>query len=753
MKDEYKTKKQLIAEEALQKNSSLLKALSHAQSQFIANIDTHVLFDELLNQLITLTQSEYGYIGEVLYSSEGKPYVKTNAITNIAWNEETRKLYEKFASQGMELHNLKNLIGAVLITGKPVISNNPSTDPRRGGLPEGHPPLNAFLGMPLYKSGKLIGTVGIANRPNGYDEDLIEFLQPFLITCANIIEAHRIDQQRKLSEKEMTKLSMAIEQASDWVVITDSKGNIEYANKAVEEITGYKRDELIGQNPRIFKSGKHDEQFYKKMWDTILSGLPYRIIITNRKKNGELFEIYHTITPLKNKKGEITHFVSTAKDMTQQKLMEEKINYLAYYDTLTNLPNRSLFNDRVKQAVARAEYNKKLIAVLLVDIDRFTFINDTFGADVGDEVLKEVGKRLSNSVREGDTVARLGSDEFGISLIDIAQSSDIVLILKNIMKNIRQPIKIVREDLIITACIGISIYPADAKDSPTLVKNAEIALTKVRGMQMNNYQFYTSDMNVRASEFLLMEKNLFDALKNGEFIIYYQPYFDINTGEITGMEALLRWNSPALGLLPPSRFIPPLEETGMIIDVGEWILKTVCSQIKDWQNKGYSVVPVSVNLSPVQFSQRDLEDVLERHIKESGINPKFITFEITESAFMQDIEFTKSVLEKLKKIGISVSIDDFGTGYSSLSYLKRFPVDNLKIDISFIRDIATDPDSASIVTAIISMAHGLGIKTIAEGVETEEQWKILRILRCDIMQGFYRSRPLPAEDVEKMLNK
>jgi EAL domain-containing protein (putative c-di-GMP-specific phosphodiesterase class I) len=347
----------------------------------------------------------------------------------------------------------------------------------------------------------------------------------------------------------------------------------------------------------------------------------------------------------------------------------------------------------------------------------------------------------------------MGGDEFGITLAAVAHSKDIILIVQKLMKTISQNIKAGKEEIVITPSIGISIYPNDGTDVQTLIQNADIALSNAQEQGGNNYQFYTQGMNKKASELILMERQLINALKNDEFILHYQPYWDINTKKITGMEALIRWQSSDKGLVPPGKFIPILEETKMIIEVGEWILRTAVRQIREWQNKGYPVVPVSVNLSLIQFRQKDLAEMVKKVIEEYGLNTSLLTLEITESAFMQDIDFTRSVLKTLKDIGTSISIDDFGTGYSSLSYLKRFPVDNLKIDISFIREIATDPDTASIVTAIIGMAHTLNIKTIAEGVETEEQWKILRLLRCDVIQGFYLSKPLPAEEIEKIFRK
>ncbi|MDI6783598.1 MAG: EAL domain-containing protein [bacterium] len=557
---------------------------------------------------------------------------------------------------------------------------------------------------------------------------------------------------RKRAEAEVQKLFMAIEQASDWVVITDKEGNIEYANRIVEEITGYKPEELIGKKTSMFKSGKYSQEFYKKMWDIILSGKTFRRIMTNRKKNGELFDVFHTITPLKDEKGNITHFIATSKDLTQQKQLEEKLNYLAFYDSLTDLPNRTLFLDRIKQSLRKAGYTKRNVALLLLNIDRFKMINDTFGSGFADNVLQEIAKRISTTLREGDTVARLGSDEFGIALIDVAAAEDVIRVVEKIMNRITQPIKIDGQELGLTVSIGISLYPTDGKDEQILIRNASIALTKAKQLGRKNYQFYTSELNVKAAELMAIESYLVPALKNDEFRMYYQPYFDITSKKLVGFEALIRWKNEALGgMVSPAKFIPILEETGMITEVGAWIFHTVCRQVADWIGKGYPVVPVAVNLSAVQFRQKELAETLIEIQQNYGFEKKYIIFEVTESTVMADVKFTQTVLNKLKEVGFAVAIDDFGTGYSSLSYLKKFPLNILKIDISFIREVATDPDSTSLVTTIIGMAHSLGLKTIAEGVETEEQGKILRLLRCDIAQGYYYSKPLPAEEVIRFL--
>jgi diguanylate cyclase (GGDEF)-like protein/PAS domain S-box-containing protein len=476
--------------------------------------------------------------------------------------------------------------------------------------------------------------------------------------------------------------------------------------------------------------------------------LEHRILYAD----GEVGYITVRFFIVKDSQGRTVKTYGVNQDITEHKKMEQRIEYLAYYDALTGLPNRSLFIDRLKQGIERAEPTSKIVAVAITDIDRFRSVNDIYGTAVGDKVLKDIAERLSNAIRKGDTVARLGNDEFGIALLDIANINDIVPVLEKIMKEISSPLNIMGDEIIITFSYGISVYPHDNKDPLELMKFAGLALDKAKKDVGRNYQFYTEDLNIRASEFISMEKKLYNAIKNEDFLLYYQPYYDINTQKMVGMEALIRWQSEDMGLVSPGKFIPVLEETGMIIEAGEWILKTATRQVKEWQDKGYPVVPVSVNLSLIQFRQKNIAEMVKKVMGECGFYPSLLTLEITESAFMQDIEFTRFVLEKLKDIGVSVSIDDFGTGYSSLSYLKRFPIDNLKIDISFIREMVKDPDSASIVMAIINMAHTLNLKTIAEGIETEEQWKFLRLLRCDIGQGFYLSKPLPAEEVEKLLN-
>jgi len=508
---------------------------------------------------------------------------------------------------------------------------------------------------------------------------------------------------------------------------------------------------MIGRN--VLTSGIITEESVRKITfhlSQVVQGKEIPIFgVDGVRKEGGIVPYELRATPIK-KDDKIVAIQAILRNITERKQMEEKLHYLAYYDTLTGLPNRNLFLERINKEIAGAKNSSGSLAVVITDINKFKTIYDIYGSEVGDNVLKEVAERLSTAVRKEDTVSYLGNDEFGIACIGLTGADDMIM-LEKIINDISYPLRIDGDEIILAFNAGISLYPHDGGNASELLKSAGMALSTAKREGRKTSQFYTEDMIVTAREMMLLEKQLLAAIKNEEFILHYQPYWDITTKKMVGMEALIRWQSKDKGLVPPGKFIPVLEDTEMIIEVGEWILREAMRQVREWQNNGYPVVPVSVNMSLVQFRQKNLAEMVKKIIGECGFYPSLLTLEITESAFMQDIEFTKSVLTIMKEIGCSVSIDDFGTGYSSLAYLKRFPVDNLKIDISFIREMVKDPDSASIVVAIINMAHTLNLKTIAEGVETEEQWNFLRLLRCDMGQGFYLSKPLPAEDFEKLL--
>ena len=637
--------------------------------------------------------------------------------------------------------------GTAIRTRQPAIRNNLLTDDkyepwRNDAKIRGYASSASF---PFVINESVIGSLNIyAAEPDAFDEKEFKLLDEMAHDLTFGITTLR-------SRQKVKQLVAAVEMSPDWILITDRNGTIEYVNQAVEQITGYSAEEMIGHNPKILKSGHHDEHCYKEMWETILSGKTFSRIMINRKKSGELIEIFHSITPIFDHQGTITHFAATSKDITVYKEMEEKINTLAYYDELTGLPNRILFADRLEQAIARGEHHEVFICIVYLDVDRFHFINDSKGVIVGDQILREIGKTLSGYVRDGDTVARIGSDEYAILFNDMAKSEDIISLLEELNTLLAQSISFENDSINLTFSLGISVYPNDTKDGSVLLHNANMACQMAKGGVGNNYRFFTSTMHETASEFIKLEWRLKRALEEKEFVLYYQPYWDIHTKKMVGMEALIRWQSKEDGLVSPAKFIPVLEETGLIVEVGEWVIRTAIQQIKEWQNLSLPVVPISVNISLIQFRNENIAEMIINMLKEHGVPANLLVAEITESIFMHDIEVTKAILSELRKEGVNISIDDFGTGYSSLSYLKKLPIDNLKIDISFIRDLGKDHDAGTIVSAITTLASTLSLKTIAEGVETAEQFEILRLLRCDSVQGYYLSRPLPSEEAVKML--
>jgi diguanylate cyclase (GGDEF)-like protein/PAS domain S-box-containing protein len=429
---------------------------------------------------------------------------------------------------------------------------------------------------------------------------------------------------------------------------------------------------------------------------------------------------------------------------------EKQIKHLAYHDTLTGLPNRVLFHDRLQQALSQAARKEHIMGVMFLDLDRFKIINDTLGHDVGDELLKAVSQRLKNCIRQGDTVVRLGGDEFTIILPIIGKAEDAAFVAQKILTTLAEPFLLNHQELHITSSIGISLYPNDGEDTQTLIKNADIAMYRAKDLGKNNYQFYTADINSRALESITLENALRHALERDELLLHYQPKIDIRSGRIVGVEALVRWRHPEFGLVPPDKFIPLAEETNLIIPIGEWVLRTACEQGSRWRERGLPAWRMAVNLSARQFRHKNLLKPIFRILRETGFDPHHLELEITESLIMQGAGQTIAILEELDEAGIHLSLDDFGTGYSSLSYLKRFPIDTVKIDSSFVRDIHTDPNDAAITSAIIAMAHSLKLSVIAEGVETEEQLAFLRERGCDEYQGFLFSRPLPAEEMERL---
>ncbi len=562
--------------------------------------------------------------------------------------------------------------------------------------------------------------------------------------------------RHKEAEASLLKLSSAIEQTADSVVITDTKGVIEYVNPAFEKTTGFSREEALGKTPALVKSGRHDRAFYNVLWSTILRGEVFRAIFTNRKKDGSLYYDEKTITPLRNGSGRITHFVSTGKDITERMQAQERLDHLAYYDVLTGLPNRNLLHDHLGYALDRARRHARRTAILLLNLDNFNSINNSLGHDVGDQLLNAVAARLRTSVREENTVARMGSDEFAVLLEDVGHADNAARIAHKLVDDLAKPFLVGEHEIFVSVSVGIAIAPADGNDADSLWKNADTAMHRAKEHGHNVYRFYSSDMTTKIRERLTLRTQLSRALERGEFRLHYQPILDLRNDRIVGVEALIRWQRPDRGIIAPDEFMPVLEESGLIVRAGEWVLRTVCEQLQRWSGLLREPVRVAVNISGRQFVDPGFLDkvgCMHCILKGRGRCSGAMEFEITESVFMNNELATIGALKTLRENGIRLTIDDFGTGYSSLAYLTRFRVDTVKIDRSFVQDMTSSRDSAALVEVIIAMAHVLNLTVIAEGVETSDQLMLLRNLGCDMIQGFVFSPPRPADEMTGLLQE
>ena len=553
--------------------------------------------------------------------------------------------------------------------------------------------------------------------------------------------------ERKQAEAELRKLKLAVEQSPNSIVISDLDSNIEYVNATFLKMTGYSLDEVIGQNTRILKSGNTPKDTYVDMWAILSRGETWRGELINKRKDGNEFVESVQISPVRQADGQITHYLAIMEDITEAKASKAHIERLAHFDQLTGLPNRSLLADRFSYALSLAQRNDESLTVMFLDLDHFKIINDTLGHTVGDYLLTETGKRLKQTLRDEDTVSRLGGDEF-ILILHNTDADGAAFVATKLIESISQPCQIEQHELIITPSIGIAVYPHDGNDFETLSKNADSAMYRVKESGRNDFRFYTPEMQAHSARTLQLSNALRYALARNELLLHYQPQFSMQGGHIVGAEALLRWQHPELGMISPAEFIPIAEDNGLIIPIGEWVLRTAAGQLKEWMDGGLPRIVMAVNLSSVQFRQANITEVITHILDEVRLPYECLELELTEAVAMDDPQAVIGVMNKLHERGIRMSIDDFGTGYSSLSYLKKFKVYKLKIDQSFVRDISNDPDDKAIVSAIISMAGNLGIQTIAEGVETAEQLDYLRLQGCDEVQGYYFSKPLPAEAFE-----
>ena len=563
--------------------------------------------------------------------------------------------------------------------------------------------------------------------------------------------------ERKRAEASMRQAAIVFNSTKEGIMITDADTRIIAINQALEEMTGYGSAEAVGKTPRFLHSGRQDGAFYRQLWSVLESSGQWQGELWNRRKNGEIFPAWENISVVKDTAGRITHYVAVLSDISSIKAAEDKLSHLAHHDALTGLPNRLLYQLSLARSLEQAKRHKRRLALLFLDLDRFKMINDTLGHAAGDRLLQEVADRLRKCVRAEDLVARLGGDEFTVTLEEIAHVEDAAHLAEKIIEAVARPVIIDGSEVTTSTSIGIGLYPDDADNGEDLAKIADAAMYRAKERGRNTYQFSAADLNTHAMENLALETALRKALTAGELMVYYQQQVDIASGRTVGMEALLRWQHPVHGFLTPERFIAVAEESGLIGKIGDWVVRHVFAQARAWIAGGLQLPRISINVSGRQILHHDLFQLVQSAQQESGLQPQdvCIELEITETVLQsaQSMERNSQTLERLRSLGIRIALDDFGTGYSSLSRLKHLPIDTLKIDRAFVRNIPEDMNDKAITAAIVSMGHSLGLRVIAEGVETGDQLDFLRAHGCDEVQGYLLGRPLPATAIERLLPK
>lgn len=584
--------------------------------------------------------------------------------------------------------------------------------------------------------GKVIGLISYSDILRNVEMDYVYRLKELL---------NERDRALTLSEHNLKLADKVIETSMEAIVVTDNQARIQRVNPAFTDITGYAEWEVLGQNPNILSSGRHGEDFYQAMWQSLQKNGFWQGEIWNKRKDGTIYPEWLSITAIENDQGEICQYASIFSDLTEIKRSEARIKRLAYFDELTRLPNRKLFNDRLKLSLGYAQEHDHKVALAFIDMDFFQRVNDRFGHEVGDQVLCDVAQRIEGLLEEGDTVARFGGDEFNLILTDVEDNTAVSEFLSRLLTVINQPVQVGSEEIKLTVSVGVSFFPTDAQDPAGLYKCAEAAVTQAKDFGRNSYRFFSSEQHKQVQSRYQMANDLHQALNTGQFELYYQPKVAAQSGKTVGAEALIRWQHPQLGFISPAEFIPLAEDLGLIDEIGQFVLQEAVKQAATWLADGYEI-PVAINVSAKQMQRSEIAEEILQEMAKQQLPAELLSVELTETSFLHCLEETKQTISRLRDAGLAVAIDDFGTGYSSLSYIRNMALDILKIDRSFLINIEESSVDLTIVSSIIEMSQAMGLSVVAEGIETETQFGLLKELNCDQIQGYLIARPMPAAE-------
>jgi len=735
-----------VADRELHKLNHYYAALSGMNATIIRTKEPQEILDEVCRIAAYHGRLELVWVGKVEQDGRIAPVASHGRAVDYLDNVT--------ASANPDLPESRGPGGQSVLTGTCVVSNNFDSDSNSMPWQEQARAwnLHAVAACPIKRKDGIWGNISFyAKEPGYFTPQLMNLLEELTNDLAYSLDMLDSERRRNEAESQLLLNARVMESSHEGLFITDSDNRITMANKAFCEITGYSASELIGRQPNLLKSGQQDEAFYQKLWQALLNDARWEGEIWDRRKNGEIFPAWLAITRVHDSVQDSYRHIAIYRDISEQKAYQNRIEHVASHDPLTDLPNRVLLDDRITVAIARAQRSDSQLALLFVDLDRFKLINDTLGHDIGDQLLKEIAHRIVACLRQSDTASRVGGDEFVVLLSEIASAGDAATVAEKLIHDLSRPCRIAGHELVVTASIGIATYPQDGDDAAGLTRIADVAMMAAKQAGHNRYRFYLGEMGANAGEYLYLQNQLRGAIARNELFVAYQPQIALHSGRMIGMEALLRWRHPEFGLVSPGRFIPIAEDSGQIVEIGAWVMAEACRQAQSWRASGLLAVPVSVNVSALQFRQETFVDTVTETLADSGLPAALLELEVTESLLMTNRDQAQDKLDQLHQLGVGLAIDDFGTGYSSLSYLRQFPAQRLKIDQSFIRDLPHNPDAATIARAIVSLGRSMGMSTIAEGVETEEQAEFLRSIWCEEAQGYLYAKPMARDDLEAWL--